>query len=1041
MTGGPTSFSLSYSHVQQSVATTITSDANYIYVDNSYVKYTFTKTLGWLYSLVDKQTGFDFVTTKTAAQVPFQFWTDYGGYFNSAYLINGDRTQSFSYSTQQLANGAELDMQWSGFNVGGRNFAITVSASITLYDNSSFSHWRIKLANHDSVAITFIGFPFIDLGQMSTNPINDCLSFPAVTGELYQDPLHNLVHGLGYMYLYPGGQQNMQFLSYYSREIGAGVYVATYDTAGYSKFLNIGVADNRQWFWVDPVFIPSFVKGVDASPPYDIVVGVFHGDWYTASQIYRNWALEQWWTSQGPTRTRNDVPEWLKKTSVLADVYTRYWERNSPNWDGPFSNVPLIAQSMKSTFGSSPLLFWRGWEADGWLLTTGPNIFPPTEGWSSFDSAVSLTHQNGGHIQVIETTNQYVVGTPGWDTAQAHATVDQNGNYYTLTNTGLIDNSGKVVTTVFAMMDPDSYWQSVLSSMTLTLAEHGVDMLQLDGNPVQPYLDFSTSHSNPLGGGNWWFKGYQNIFSTLRSEAKAINPNFVFGAETCVELYIPYIDACADPTSVGFNPLNIDDAGVYNAALVSFIPMWQSVYHDYILTYAFFNLIAKTEAADAPFYQRALGLGLTFGGNVEVDMDPRGTGLPYDMTQYNPTLLTYVTSISNTRLSNAYPYVVQGQMLAPLIISAPQITIPATTFRLPGSGELVPSFQTASVVGSAWMASDGTISLLLTNIASQQETATVSLSNILGASSTPLTITLQPLQVYFAIAPNTIRFASTPGIFLGSQSGSISACGDTFKNGESAAWFNGQAAVCASSFSATANLPSPSSGWKFDHWEWSGGISCANPSSNPVSCSLSGNTGSLRAVYAAQVSFAVSPLVAGNLIGWSSCAGPNEPNEASVYFTNYGSVTACYVPSGYTLSSWSCSGGLACSGSNNPTSVMFTGPGTITLNFKTGSLTSPVSTSLTASAKPSSTHGGTTFTVSGSLTTNGVGVGGKTIVLVFGWNENIVTVTTALNGLYTYTATAPASPGQYKVEAFFLGDYGGSTQYLPSTATATITVT
>ncbi|MGA2627206.1 MAG: PQQ-binding-like beta-propeller repeat protein [Candidatus Bathyarchaeia archaeon] len=289
------------------------------------------------------------------------------------------------------------------------------------------------------------------------------------------------------------------------------------------------------------------------------------------------------------------------------------------------------------------------------------------------------------------------------------------------------------------------------------------------------------------------------------------------------------------------------------------------------------------------------------------------------------------------------------------------------------------------------------------------------------------------LFAYLPQAPRTIIFHTTPSTFLGASSpGSISACSGTFTDGQST--------VCTASFSTTANPPLPSTGWQFDNWTWSGGVACRT-SGDMASCSTSAVGGSLTAVYAAQVTFQTNPSSSGALISWGSCDASGEGDGQSVYSTSYGSTAACYVPSGYTLSNWSCSNGLTCSGSNDPTLVTFNGPGNITLNLKTGSLSNPLSTSLTAFSTPNSTHAGTTFTVSGKLTlTNGTALGNETIVLVFGWSTNMIPVTTQPNGSYNYTTTAPALAGSYNVDAFFLGDFSGSAQYLPSKATAMITV-
>jgi hypothetical protein len=163
-------------------------------------------------------------------------------------------------------------------------------------------------------------------------------------------------------------------------------------------------------------------------------------------------------------------------------------------------------------------------------------------------------------------------------------------------------------------------------------------------------------------------------------------------------------------------------------------------------------------------------------------------------------------------------------------------------------------------------------------------------------------------------------------------------------------------------------LPTASTGWQFNHWTWSGSVTCSSNSANPTSCSASGSDGLLIAVYGAQITFVTNP-VSSALSSWGSCSNPGQGNGASFFSTSYGaaSVTVCYVPYGYTFSNWSCSGGLACSGSNNPTTVTFAGPGTITLNLQTQTSTNSAST--TSSVISSSTSSTSTIASSSSSMT------------------------------------------------------------------------
>lgn len=287
-----------------------------------------------------------------------------------------------------------------------------------------------------------------------------------------------------------------------------------------------------------------------------------------------------------------------------------------------------------------------------------------------------------------------------------------------------------------------------------------------------------------------------------------------------------------------------------------------------------------------------------------------------------------------------------------------------------------------------------------------------------------LALTLASLMVTFNTVPATFPLSTTPG--------TITACSNNFRNGQSG--------PCPPTFNATANLPTPIAGWQFDHWTSTGGVSCPSSTNNPTACTFT-SAGTLTANFKAQVTFTISPAL--TVIGWGTCAGPGQTSGSNPYETNFGTVSACYVPIGYSVLSWVCSRGLSCAGSSDVTPVSFIAPGTITLNLQSGSISTPAQTNITAIPSNSTPTRGSMFNVSGRLrlVSTGVGVMGKPIVCVFSWSMNIVTVTTQSDGSYICTATAPTTPGPYNVDAFFLGDYSGSPQYLPSKATAMVTIT
>jgi hypothetical protein len=208
----------------------------------------------------------------------------------------------------------------------------------------------------------------------------------------------------------------------------------------------------------------------------------------------------------------------------------------------------------------------------------------------------------------------------------------------------------------------------------------------------------------------------------------------------------------------------------------------------------------------------------------------------------------------------------------------------------------------------------------------------------------------------------SVAFQTMPASFVGTTSpGTINGCGNTFTNSQSA--------NCPGSFVATANLPTPSTGWEFDHWAWTGGVTCASSTANPVTCSANNSGGDLMADYAVQINISTTPA-SNAVVSLGSCSNPGFGNGTSFFSPIYGQavITACNLPKGYSFSSWTCSGGLACSSSTNPTTVTFGGPGTITMNVQVQTINQ---TSTSSGASQSTSNSSTTTTAQSAPEFNG----------------------------------------------------------------------
>lgn len=235
-------------------------DARYLRAGNERVELVFQKSDGRLYSIFDKAIGVDYLSKKDAYWGPFFFQVNATG---TDEYISGAQAGRFAFETSTSSNGSFLSLIWERFH-SGRPSPLDIRVRMTIHIPASdgFTYWRIAVTNNEDLVIRLVGFPVLQgIPQLSRNGINDQLTHPAMSGVLFEDPVNNfkLNSGWGWAMNYPSAFATMQFMTYASRELKAGLYLAAQDANGHSKVFNAG-KPAPDWMNMNILHVPPYVS-------------------------------------------------------------------------------------------------------------------------------------------------------------------------------------------------------------------------------------------------------------------------------------------------------------------------------------------------------------------------------------------------------------------------------------------------------------------------------------------------------------------------------------------------------------------------------------------------------------------------------------------------------------------------------------------------------------------------------------------------------------------------------------------------------------
>ena len=557
-----------------------------------------------------------------------------------------------------------------------------VTCSVAFRNGDRKAHWHVNLqlnsVDEDSmVGIYKIRYPYYEFDELGgpTDGGDDYLTIPEFQGCILNAPISEGIHlwpeweemeerGSGYydnefmrdefqFFTWPSHMQ-MQFFTYYDDNASKGIYIAAQDPDKYMKSLfyrkrmKTSPSDSTlalyfTYFPEDIFFVvdsdSSYCDSVEV--PYSMVTDVFEGDWLDGSKIYREWALEQSWCDSGKFETRSDIGTIAKDLDYFIFFGTPFDSFDadqdtiidaaidSMNTNGYTLSKPLVAIPMAADRHNWQ---WKSGYADNFVAPLfeehGESLmiasnFTSNE-WPMIDED---TTSASNCTSYQENENWCDV----WDDVDAEYWVVKNVNGDI--NERYTESGGQYLKCWWRNMcqGSDDWVEYFVDSIASLVDSARVDTEERMGlsacilsKACMPRLCFISDHylfngqgeTHPTGGGTWWADGWREYFLAVKDTLTVYNAekHYLF-SETSPEINV---ELCC-PHAEGQNPSDKDLKDKTKFPNTENIPIFQSVYHDYVPT-AFaprrWNEFTAKHDPDGLLWTYIVGQSMIWGKNL-----------------------------------------------------------------------------------------------------------------------------------------------------------------------------------------------------------------------------------------------------------------------------------------------------------------------------------------------------------------------------------------------------------------------------------------
>ena len=603
-----------------------------------------------------------------------------------------------TYNIEKSADGSNLTLHlyWKDITLDTEKNAVNVHATIRL-DKSSLSYWQINVENRSKHFGTWeITYPSIK-GLRASEDEDVQLAISDFSGRLLKNPVKRIPEVLEddprppQVMSYPSARCTMQYSTLFEGKNNNGLYLATHDGKAYVKKFGYDVDEKGRSLKYGIRNYPEGM-GVPGSKssyamPYEVVIGVYEGDWITASKIYHDWAIKQKWCSKGKLSQRKDIPEWYLNTVV---------------W---FAGLPTDQMIPVAKYLDVPTAFqWYTWQQYPHDVNY-PDYFPPI---AEFTEKVKQLQSAGIKITPYINSRMWDIDSKSWSSENPQSAACKVP--YKLFD-DLISYS-KWPTSVwqdltiytehwnersFSVMCPTTkVWQDKQSEIINRLvSEYGVDGVYMDQiASCQPTYCFDANHGHSIGGGSYWVEGNRKMVEICKENARKKNPEMILTTEDFAEPFIDVFD--------GLLAANV------SSIAPELIPMFTYVYSGFCLTFGRFTSSVLTSKEDEiystglPFMMRNAQMFLW--GEQMGWFDPNILNLESPEAKYLKTLCKALNKDAIKK------FLFFGEMVRPPKLEGDNPVLSASWSANQKNTEM------PAVSHSAWKAEDGTLGLVFTNM-------------------------------------------------------------------------------------------------------------------------------------------------------------------------------------------------------------------------------------------------------------------------------------------------------------------------------------